>query len=76
MIAYGNYQRIAIGSMIFFAVVNLGYLWLLFFGPSIETPAGLRMQVVGQKMIVFVEVVILFLQAWVARGRLKAAAHA
>jgi len=44
------------------------YVVLITVGPSSETPSGLKIQVTGQKIIVYTAIVSIFIQA---RGALK-----
>lgn len=53
-----------------FAAVLLGYLWLLWFGPNRETPAGAFIQIAGQKIIVYAGVLAMTVQCAVAVNRL------
>ena len=39
-----------------FTVCLLGYIWLLFFGPSGVTPQGFDYQATGQKLIVYIAI--------------------
>ncbi len=68
MVGTGKYPKIGTYTMIFFALACIGYVWLLFFGPSFTSPEGSRIQVMGQKAIVALELAILFLQAVIARN--------
>ena len=44
------------------------YIWLLFFGPSTNTPNGLMIQVTGQKIIAYAAIISVFIQAYGARS--------
>jgi hypothetical membrane protein len=59
-----------------FALLLAGYLWLLFFGPELDSPQGLLIQATGQKVIVYAAVVSVGLQALGARQVLEGAAGA
>jgi hypothetical protein len=52
-----HYPRIYGWVFLSCAMILIGYLWLLFFGPSVQTAAGLFIQVAGQKIIVYVQTV-------------------
>jgi len=54
-----------------FAVILGSYLWLLFFGPAADTTAGLMIQAVGQKVIVYSQFVCMAFQLWGAMTLLK-----
>ncbi len=51
-----------------FALILAAYLVLLFGGPHIETPEGVRIQATGQKIVVYAEIVCMFIQSY---GALK-----
>lgn len=55
-----------------FALLLAGYLWLLFFGPGLESPQGLFIQATGQKVIVYTAILSVGLQALGARRVLDA----
>ncbi|MGD8625043.1 MAG: hypothetical protein PVF47_20690 [Anaerolineae bacterium] len=59
-----------------FALLLAGYLWLLFFGPELDSPQGLLIQATGQKIIVYAAVLSVGLQAVGARRVLKTGAGA
>lgn len=44
------------------ALILIGYIYLLFWGPETSTDVGRKIQVVGQKIIVYAEVVTFFIQ--------------
>jgi hypothetical protein len=44
------------------------YIWLLFFGPSTNTPSGLMIQVAGQKIIAYAAIISVFIQAYGSRS--------
>lgn len=50
-----------------FAILLGIYIWLIFFGPGIQTPNGLVIQVTGQKIIANAAIVCMFIQALGAR---------
>jgi hypothetical membrane protein len=45
-----------------FIVVLMGYLWLIWFGPGRDTPTGALMQIVGQKIIVYLGIAVMTFQ--------------
>jgi hypothetical membrane protein len=47
-----------------FALVLALYLVLLFAGPSLETESGLRIQAIGQKIVVYAAITCMFAQSW------------
>ena len=49
-----------------FAVFLAAYIWLLEFGPSAKTPSGLIIQATGQKIIVYVSIISVMAQSWLA----------
>jgi len=49
-----------------FAVFLAAYLVLLTYGPSAETPTGLIIQATGQKIIVYVSILSVMAQSWLA----------
>ena len=58
-----------------YALVNIAfgallgvYIWLLFFGPSSNTPSGLTIQVAGQKIIAYAAIISVFIQAYGSRS--------
>jgi len=51
---------------IVFTVFLAAYLILLTYGPSAETPAGLVIQATGQKIIVYVSILSVMAQSWLA----------
>jgi len=54
-----------------FAVLLVGYLYLLFFGPSPRTPEGLLIQAIGQKIIVYASIISVMIQSLGARQVLQ-----
>jgi hypothetical membrane protein len=61
-----GYPRSGAVVMLALAAAALGYLYLLFFGPSYKTPTGLTIQVIGQKFIVASQVVVILFEAALA----------
>lgn len=61
-----RFPRAAGWIFAFFAVCLAGYLWLLFEGPSAKTDAGMVIQATGQKVIVYVSILSVMAQSWVA----------
>ena len=45
-----------------FILVLMGYLWLIWFGPGRDTPTGALMQIVGQKIIVYLGIAVMTFQ--------------
>jgi len=62
---YPNFYAFA---YIGFAVILAAYLVLLFGGPHIDTPEGVRIQATGQKIVVYAEIGCMFIQSY---GALK-----
>ena len=50
-----------------FAVFLAAYLVLLEFGPAAKTPTGLIIQATGQKVIVYVSIISVMAQSWLAQ---------
>ena len=50
-----SFPRVYAWVMLLVGVILIGYLWLLFFGPSPKSPQGLMIQAAGQKIIVYVQ---------------------
>jgi len=59
------------GIFAVFAVLLAAYVWLISAGPSFDTPEGLVIQAVGQKIIVYASVISIYLQANGARGLIR-----
>jgi len=62
-----NYPNAYAWAYVFFTLVLVGYLYILFAGPSSGTDIGKLIQVVGQKVIVYTEIISFALQglgAW------------
>jgi hypothetical protein len=53
-----------------FALLLMGYLFLLTAAPPIDTPVGLRIQVIGQKLIAYSAVLTVFFQSLIMRAHL------
>jgi hypothetical protein len=51
---------------IVFTLFLAGYIGLLEFGPEANTPSGLIIQATGQKIIVYVSIISVMAQSWVA----------
>jgi hypothetical protein len=49
-----------------FSVFLAAYLVLLEFGPEATTPSGLIIQATGQKIIVYVSIISVMAQSWLA----------
>ena len=56
------------GIFAVFAVLLVAYVWLISAGPGFDTPQGLVIQAVGQKIIVYASLISISLQAGGARG--------
>ena len=56
--------------LLVFAICLVGYVWLLFYGPSGLTAQGFSYQATGQKLIVYVAIFSMFIQAYGARQQL------
>ena len=63
-----NYPNFYAFAYIGFALILAAYLGLLFGGPHIDTPEGVRIQATGQKIVVYAEIVCMFIQSY---GALK-----
>ncbi len=63
-----NYPRVYLYTILAFTGVSLIYIVFLFFGPSAETSGGLFIQVVGQKLIVYIMAIVFSIQGY---GALK-----
>ena len=61
-----NYPRRYGWVFIAFAVFLAAYLVLLEFGPEATTSTGLIIQATGQKIIVYVSIISVMAQAWLA----------
>jgi hypothetical membrane protein len=67
-----TYPRVYLYTILVFTGVSLIYIILLFFGPSTETDEGLFIQVVGQKLIVYIMAIVFSIQGY---GALKIASN-
>ncbi len=63
-----NYPNLYAFTYLAFALILAAYLVLLFGGPSVESAEGVRIQATGQKIVVYAEVVCMFVQSY---GALK-----
>lgn len=63
-----DYDRRAILTFGVFFVWLVAYLFLLEFGPGVETYAGMFIQAAGQKIIVYASILSVMLQSLVARN--------
>jgi hypothetical membrane protein len=71
LFAHPTYPRRGGWLFVIFTACLVGYILLLELGPAFFTDAdGMRVQVAGQKVIVYCSLVCVMLQAWVARGEL------
>jgi len=61
-----NYPRSYGWIFVFFTVFLATYLGLLTYGPGLTTSRGVVIQAVGQKIIVYVSVISVMAQAWLA----------
>ncbi|MBF0443692.1 MAG: hypothetical protein HQK54_17425 [Oligoflexales bacterium] len=62
-----HYPGIYAAVFLIFTLILAAYLTLLFFGPGIKTPEGLLIQVVGQKIIVYSQVICMAVQVYGAK---------
>lgn len=62
-----GYPRRYLAAFAVFALLLAGYLWLLFYGPPLDSPYGLVMHAAGQKAIVYAAIVAVCFQALGAR---------
>ena len=60
----GGYPKFYAFAYIGFALILAAYLVLLFGGPHIDTPEGVRIQATGQKIVVYAEIGCMFLQSY------------
>ncbi len=58
-----DYPNIYAYVFLIFAIVLAAYILLLFVGPPVESDAGLIIQAVGQKIIVYLAVISMFVEA-------------
>jgi hypothetical protein len=66
-----QYSNIYAWVFVGFAVTLGMYVWLLFTGPSTQTPNGLIIQATGQKIVSYAAIISMFIQAYGARKRVK-----
>lgn len=67
-----DYPRRYLAVFVAFALLLSGYLWLLFFGPALDSPHGLVIHATGQKIIVYAAIASVCIQAHGARRVLVA----
>jgi hypothetical protein len=65
------YPNIYAYTYLAFAVILALYLVLLFAGPKVDTAWGIRLQSTGQKIVVYAEIVCMFIQSYGAFRLLK-----
>jgi hypothetical protein len=63
-----DYPNVYAFAYLGFALILAAYLVLLFGGPHVDTPEGVRIQATGQKIVVYAEIGCMFLQSY---GALK-----
>jgi len=63
-----DYPNVYAFTYLGFALILAAYLVLLFGGPHVDTPEGVRIQATGQKIVVYAEIGCMFLQSY---GALK-----
>ncbi|MEJ2209502.1 MAG: hypothetical protein P8129_10755 [Anaerolineae bacterium] len=68
-----DYPRRYLALFYAFDLLLLGYLWLLFFGPPLDSPYGLIIHAGGQKAIVYAAILAVCFQALGARRLLAGA---
>ena len=54
-----------------FSIILMGYLYLLFWGPSAKTTEGLLIQAIGQKIVVYAQIFCMLVQVSWARKTVK-----
>jgi hypothetical protein len=67
----GDYPKTYAWVFIAFAILLGIYVWLMFKGPSTDTPNGLIIQATGQKIIVYAAIISMFIQSYGARKYAK-----
>jgi hypothetical membrane protein len=67
-----HYPRKYLAVFVAFVLLLAGYLWLLFYGPALDSPTGLVIQATGQKIIAYAAILSVGIQALGARGILAA----
>ena len=55
----------------FFAIALFYYVWFILYGPSFASPEGEALQIIGQKMIVYISIFSMMIQAYGAQQQLK-----
>ncbi len=63
-----DYPNLYAFTYLGFALILAAYLVLLFGGPDVETEGGVRIQATGQKIVVYAEIICMFVQSY---GALK-----
>lgn len=66
-----DYPEIYGKIFIIFGIILTGYLWVLFFGPKLNTPEGIYIQATSQKIVVYSEVMCMLIQSYGAYKLLK-----
>lgn len=66
-----DYPKVYAWVFIAFAIFLGAYVWLMFEGPSTDTPTGLVIQATGQKVIVYAAIISMYIQAYGARKHAK-----
>ena len=59
-----DYPRVYAFTYLGFALILAIYLWLLFGGPHADTSNGVRIQATGQKIVVYAEIICMFIQSY------------
>ena len=70
---HSRYPQRYAGAYAVFAALLAAYIWLLTNGPGFDTPQGILIQAVGQKLIVYAAILSMGVQSWGAIQLLKAA---
>jgi hypothetical protein len=66
ILAQRDYPRRLALVFALFAILLAAYVVLITIGPSTDTASGLKIQVTGQKIIVYAAIIAIFIQAWAA----------
>jgi len=74
MIVNGS-PRTQVAAHLAYVVVLCGYVYILFFGPTLSEPHGHFVQVAAQKVIVYTSMVNLMVQSFTVRRTLRAKGH-
>jgi len=72
-----RYPRVYAFVYLAFALILAVYIGLMLGGPEVATEAGIKVQATGQKIVVYAQIVCMFIQAWGAlrlKGLLDGAA--